>query len=317
MSVIFMDSPMPTGAAHHESVPPSRLLGLLDTAKAYPLLKSQRPDAVAGVGCVRPNTINDYGDYTITTEEVFRFDDADTLVFHIAVSNKTAQIMRYLPQSLMAQAGTRVFYQSITDGNGEIPPQTSVPIYFAITGTSDGGRNDISPRNDFLVVLHRTSPPQSETPQPSPPQMDQPLSVSSLPVPTTIPPLPSPTGAPKPVQVAVPPSERTSASVLAVSPSFQSQPPIVSARTVVQPASSPASQVVPPAPQPCTYYYNPSTATYYYYPTASGYVYYTIPQQTYYSTSAPYYYSAPTPIYYASPWTSSFYRFGYGYQHGR
>ena len=75
--------------ATREPVTPSRLLGLLDTAKAFPVLRTQHPEAVAGIECVRPNTMNDYGDYLIKTEEIFRFDDADTLVFRIAVSNKT------------------------------------------------------------------------------------------------------------------------------------------------------------------------------------------------------------------------------------
>ena len=161
LSVIFTQpaATVSSGQVPHSPVTPLRLLGFLDTAKAYPLLKTQHPEAVAGVACVRTNTLNDYGDYTITTEEIIRFDEADTLVFRIVVSNKTERIMRYLPQSLMVQAGQRVFYQSITDAKGEVPPQSSLPIYFAITGTSDGGRNDASPHNDFLVLLHRLDVP--------------------------------------------------------------------------------------------------------------------------------------------------------------
>jgi hypothetical protein len=34
-----------------------------------------------------------------------------------------------------------------------MPPKTDSPAYFAITGTPSGGRNDISTKNDFIVLL--------------------------------------------------------------------------------------------------------------------------------------------------------------------
>lgn len=144
-------------------VAPARLLGLLDTARAYPLLKQQHPAAVAGVQCVRPQTVQDCGDYAIRIEEVFRFDAEDTLVFRVALTNRTTEPILYLPQGLMVRAGQRLYFQSATDANGLIPPQTEVPAYFAITGSPDGTRHDLSPRNEFTVLLSRFPP----NPQPA------------------------------------------------------------------------------------------------------------------------------------------------------
>jgi hypothetical protein len=36
-----------------------------------------------------------------------------------------------------------------------MPPKSDSPAYFAVTGTPDGGRNDISIKNEFTVLLAR------------------------------------------------------------------------------------------------------------------------------------------------------------------
>jgi hypothetical protein len=74
LSVVFEQPVSTTVAGGSRPVAPSRLFGLLDTARAYPLLKQQQPGAVAGVECVRPRRNHDYGDYAIRTEEVLRSD---------------------------------------------------------------------------------------------------------------------------------------------------------------------------------------------------------------------------------------------------
>lgn len=158
LSVVFEQPVTVSGTGRARAVPPSRLFGLLDTARAYPLLKRQQPASVAGVESVRPRRTHDYGDYAIRIEEVLRFDGEDTLVFRIALTNKTAQPIHYLPQSLSVRAGQQVYFQSLTDATGLVPPKTEVSVYFAVTGTADGSRNDLSPRNEFMVLLSRVVP---------------------------------------------------------------------------------------------------------------------------------------------------------------
>jgi hypothetical protein len=36
-----------------------------------------------------------------------------------------------------------------------IPPKGQAPAYFAVTGTPNGGRNDLSLKNDFTILLDR------------------------------------------------------------------------------------------------------------------------------------------------------------------
>lgn len=146
-------------------VTPTRLLALLDKAKAFPLLKRQHPEAVAGAeartfGDEPP--VTDFNDYEIRIEEVFRFNPEDTLVFHVSLRNKSEHPIRYLPESFCVRVGNRLYHQSISDAPGLLPPHAATTVYFAITGTPDGGRNELSLKNDFTVLVTRTTPPPPE-----------------------------------------------------------------------------------------------------------------------------------------------------------
>ena len=172
LSVVF-DAPreaaLHTAGGAPRPASPARLLGLLDTAKAYGLLRQQHPAAVAGVEVVRPDKVRDYGTYTIRTEEAIRFDAEDTLIFRLAISNKTSAVLQFIPESLLVRVGTRVYYESLTDATGTVPPQASVPVYFAVTGSADGARNALSPKNDFLILLQRIEPVPEVAAAPAPP----------------------------------------------------------------------------------------------------------------------------------------------------
>ena len=137
---------------------PTRLLALLDKAKAFPLLRKQQPDAVAGAEARTfgdEPQVTDFNDYEIRIEEVFRFNPEDTLVFHVTLRNKSDREIRYLPESFCVRVGNRLYYQSISDAQGLLPPHAASTVYFAITGTPDGGRNELSLKNEFNVLVSR------------------------------------------------------------------------------------------------------------------------------------------------------------------
>lgn len=143
-------------------VTPMRLLALLDKAKAFQLLKKQHSEALADAE-VRTfgdePQVTDFNDYEIRIEEVFRFNSEDTLVFHVTLRNKSEKEIRYLPESFCVRVGNRLYYQSISDAPGVLPPCAASTVYFAITGTPDGGRNELSLKNEFKVLVTRLSPP--------------------------------------------------------------------------------------------------------------------------------------------------------------
>ena len=143
----------------------------MDKAKAYALLKEYHANVVAEVEYVNfsknPRVLN-YRDYEIQLDEVFRFNPEDTLIFRILLRNKTNQPIQYRPDGFSLRIGERTFPQSISDASGTIPPKGQAPAYFAVTGTSNGGRNDLSLKNDFTVLLDRVET-NASSPQPTQP----------------------------------------------------------------------------------------------------------------------------------------------------
>lgn len=157
LSLIFK-YPVETGKSSlaKRLVTPGSLVGLLDKAKAYPVLKASHPEAVEQVDYVNYGEtprVMDYNAYEVRIEEVFRFDPQDTLVFRIVLRNKTDKEIRYQPQGFSLRVGERLYSQSIGDASGVMPPKSDTPAYFAITGSPSGGRNDVSTKNDFTVLL--------------------------------------------------------------------------------------------------------------------------------------------------------------------
>ena len=169
LSVIFK-YPVDTGKSTlaKRLVTPGLLVGLLDKAKAYPILKASHPEAVEQVDYVsygeKPRIMN-YNDFEVRLEEVFRFDPQDTLVFRIVLRNKTNKEIRYQPQGFSLRVGERLYSQSISDASGVMPPKSDTPAYFAITGMPNGGRNDISTKNDFTVLVTTLDPATTKTVQ--------------------------------------------------------------------------------------------------------------------------------------------------------
>src|SRR5580704_14021040 len=169
LSVIFQIQTDSAGMIPTAPVTPSRLLALLDKAKAYPLLLAYHPEAVAQVeyrSYEKEQRIVDCKDYTIQIMEAFRFNPEDTLIFRVVLKNKTDKALRFAPNGFSLRVGERTYPQSISDASGVIPPNGEVPAYFAVTGTPNGGHNEISLKNDFFVILEAkpAEPPAEDKP---------------------------------------------------------------------------------------------------------------------------------------------------------
>lgn len=176
-SVIFQIPDEPR-VPEQVAVTPNRLLTLLDKAKAYPLLKEHHPEAVAQIEYVsyaQKPRVMDYKTYEVQIDEVFRFDPEDTLVFRVRLRNKTGEPLQYRSDGFSLRVGERVYPQSISDASGTIPPKAEAPAYFAVTGTPNGGRNDISLKNEFIVILDAV-PTEQPKPEQSNAPANQPVS---------------------------------------------------------------------------------------------------------------------------------------------
>ena len=161
LNMAAMPTPEELGVGHAPEVSPPKLLALLDKAKVFPLLKAQQPESVADVAFTTYDgkpLASDFNDYEIQIEQVFRFNAEDTLVFRAGITNKSDIPLIYQPDSFALRAGNRLYPQSISDADGTVPPKGRSIVYFAITGTPDGGRNELSLKNAFTVLVTRLSP---------------------------------------------------------------------------------------------------------------------------------------------------------------
>ena len=154
-------TPEAAGIGQAPEVSPIKLLALLDKAKAFPLLKAQQPETVAGVDFTTYDSkslVSDFNDYQIQIEEAFRFNAEDTLVFRLVITNRVDAPLIYQPDSFTLRAGDRLYPQSISDADGIVPANGRSIVYFAVSGSPDGGRNELSLRNAFTVLVNRVSP---------------------------------------------------------------------------------------------------------------------------------------------------------------
>ncbi len=154
------------GAAESSTVSPDRLIDCVTRAKAYPILAKYYPDQLDGLTHVHSNRVIEYPDFRLQISDVFRFDQADTLVFHVLLENQTDHEIRYQRSELSVRVEPQtpdldqpppLYRASVVDASGVMPPHSVSSAWFAITGTRTGGRNELDPaRNVFTVLVPRT-----------------------------------------------------------------------------------------------------------------------------------------------------------------
>src|SRR6516165_2626356 len=161
--------PQPTKTRVVRPLTPARLIGLLDKAKAFALLKTQHPDIVPGVehrDLRDQSQVTDCGDYEVRLLEAFRFPEDDTLVFQLAITNRTDKPIEYTPEKLEVHVADRVLNPSVCDLTSTISSHETVSGYIAVS-TGLEGPKDLSLKNDFTFVLARNAP-TGETPASTP-----------------------------------------------------------------------------------------------------------------------------------------------------
>lgn len=172
-SVTFYQASNRSFGGPRTEVGPSNLLSLLDLAKAYPVLSVQNASQLPQMQAAQPHQRMLYKDFEVEITDVYRFETADTLVFRLIFTNQSEKEIYYQPQALAVRIGARVFPASIADASGILPPGNRLPdgsiqpcatlAFFAITGSPDGGRNELSVMNRFNVLVTRQTEPVTLT----------------------------------------------------------------------------------------------------------------------------------------------------------
>ncbi len=129
--------------------------GLIARAKNHALIAAQYPALAHAVAQASPQSVTRYPGFNALLEEVFRFDPEDTLVFRVRLTRAAPVPLRFDPESLAVRVGSVIYPAIEADASGEIPAGGTATVWFAICGAPDGGRANLSVRNEFSVLVAR------------------------------------------------------------------------------------------------------------------------------------------------------------------
>lgn len=152
-----------SGSAGHSiagsgQVDHTMMLGFLDKAKAYHLLKKDHGEAFVGTDHKIFNDVMHYDGFQVHLEEGWRFRTHDVIVFRATLINRSSEPIEYMPSRLAARAGFEIHYQKVAHASGVMPPGSASPIFFAIKGKPDGSRSNLTLNNNWNILVPRKKP---------------------------------------------------------------------------------------------------------------------------------------------------------------
>ena len=103
-----------------------------------------------------------YENFHVVIRDVWRFEQEDTLIFRIELVNPSENTIYYKPQDLAVRLEDRIYTQSLADASGIMPPKSTTPAFFAITGNGQGGGGNLAPDNKWNVLVVRANAATSD-----------------------------------------------------------------------------------------------------------------------------------------------------------
>lgn len=128
---------------------------LLQRAKAHARQRAQQPGVLLQIERATPGTRTDYRDFSVTVEEVFRFDAEDVIVCRLRFDNAASQPLFYDARSLALRVGKTVLPVTRVDATGHVPPHASAETYVVVNGGADGNRAHLSVHETYQVLVTR------------------------------------------------------------------------------------------------------------------------------------------------------------------
>jgi hypothetical protein len=159
-AVIFEESAQRDGALAAGSLPPTlkavspgRLLGFLVKVKGFPALKVSAAEMYKNMDTAEPNSMSSTDGLDILLKRVIRDDALDSVGFEVELRNPTDRDFYYDPEGFSVRVKDEVYPQSISDAAGLVPAGKTQAAFFVVTGTANGGRNDLAVTNRFDVLI--------------------------------------------------------------------------------------------------------------------------------------------------------------------
>ena len=156
-AVTFFDAPLAGPPRVNRPATPEILKSLIESAKNFARLREQYPALTQTIDHATPGTVSLGKGFTVTVEEVFRFDAEDVLVFRVRFANAGDSIVRYDSRSLAVRAGHMVYPVALADASGAISPRGDTEAFLAVAGAPEGGRANLSVKNAFSILVPRAA----------------------------------------------------------------------------------------------------------------------------------------------------------------
>ena len=136
-----------------KAVSPGRLLGFLDKVKGFPALKVSAAEMYKNMDVAEPDSLSSADGLDIYLKRVIRDDALDSVGFEVELRNATDRDFYYDPEGFSVRVKDEVYPQSVSDAAGLVPAGKTQAAFFVVTGTADGGRNDLAVTNRFEVLI--------------------------------------------------------------------------------------------------------------------------------------------------------------------
>jgi hypothetical protein len=143
--------------ASKKKVSVARMIGLMDKARAYPLLAAQKDNPVKDLAVSFPGKNYELNGVQATLLGVYRDNSFDGICFSVRFKATDNKPHFYDPESFKVQVGNQEISAFVSAASGEIPAEGEIVEYFTIAGDGMGGRNDLAPTNDFSLSINFTN----------------------------------------------------------------------------------------------------------------------------------------------------------------
>ncbi len=150
-AVVFLDEPVAGAKGFRPG--PDALRALLERARQFDRQVAQYPGMVPAIERTQPGNATPYPGFTATVESIVRFDAEDVLVFRVRLENSREVPLPYDPRGLAVRLGREFFPAALTDASGSIPAKGASDVYLVVSGAPDGGRANLSVRENFSVIV--------------------------------------------------------------------------------------------------------------------------------------------------------------------
>jgi hypothetical protein len=133
-----------------------QLLSFLAKVKGYSTLKTDSPDAIASLRVAEPEKSAAVGEIETVIKRVVCDESLGLVGFEVQLANKSHSDFYFDPDGFSVRVDDATYDACISDAGGIVPARTSVPAFFAVTGTTPGGANQLSADRNFDLQLRPT-----------------------------------------------------------------------------------------------------------------------------------------------------------------